>query len=73
MPTRPCPICAHTAPRYLPATSEHADVNYYRCDPCGHVWSIPKDKPDAPPRHVTITVPRAGSGEGGGGGNSAAS
>jgi hypothetical protein len=25
----------------------------YRCDSCGHVWSIAKDTPDGPIRHVT--------------------
>ena len=58
MPTRPCPICQHTSPRYLPATSEHAVVSYYRCDPCGHVSTVPKDKPDAPPGHVTPPKPK---------------
>ena len=59
MPTRPCPNCHAPSPRYLPATSEHADVNYYRCDPCGHVWTMPKDKPESPPRHVTPPKPQS--------------
>jgi uncharacterized Zn finger protein len=49
-----CPVCKRTATRFLPALSEHADENYYRCDPCGHVWTVPKNKPDAPPRHVSV-------------------
>lgn len=55
MPTRPCPECDQPAPRHLPASSEHASVNYYRCDPCGHVWHVPKDKPHAEQKAVTIT------------------
>jgi len=27
-------------------------VLYYRCDECGHVWTIRKDAPDAPPHTV---------------------
>jgi hypothetical protein len=33
--------------------SKDAEVNYYRCGDCGHVWNVPKDNPDDPPRHVT--------------------
>ena len=53
MSIRPCPSCHASSPRFLPATSQHADVNYYRCDPCGHVWTIPKSNPDGPPHHIT--------------------
>jgi hypothetical protein len=28
-------------------------VDDYRCSDCGHVWNVPKDNPDDPPRHVT--------------------
>jgi hypothetical protein len=30
-----------------------AHFDYYRCGDCAHVWSVPKDSPDDPPRHVT--------------------
>jgi hypothetical protein len=32
--------------------SEFAQVNYYRCDRCGHVWTTSKDDP-AKITHVT--------------------
>jgi hypothetical protein len=28
-------------------------MDYCRCGDCGHVWNVPKDNPDDPPRHVT--------------------
>jgi uncharacterized Zn finger protein len=60
MPIRPCPQCQQPAPRYLPASSEGSSVNYYRCDACGHVWHIPKDKPNAEARAVTIETVQIG-------------
>jgi endogenous inhibitor of DNA gyrase (YacG/DUF329 family) len=59
MPTRPCPECQHTAPRYLPASSDGSVMNYYRCPECGHVFMVPKDKPDGPPQHVTPPKPKS--------------
>jgi uncharacterized Zn finger protein len=48
VPLKPCPICRHEAPRMLDAPSKVATVTYYRCNPCGHVWHIPKNDPDGP-------------------------
>ena len=53
MPIRPCPTCANQTPRELDSLSKVAYVYYYRCEPCGHVWTLPKDNPDAPTRTVT--------------------
>ena len=53
MPIRPCPECMHPTPRQLENVSADAQVWYYRCDSCGHVWNIPKSDPNAPPRAVT--------------------
>lgn len=53
MPARPCPECRHPAPRFLAAPSQSADVSYYRCDDCGHVWHVPNTHPDAAPYPVT--------------------
>ena len=39
--------------RWLEATSTLAYVNYYRCEHCGNVWNVPKDKPQAEPNIVT--------------------
>ena len=46
-----CPLCQAEG-RFLAGASQHADVNFYRCDKCEHVWSTPKDA-DGPIRHVT--------------------
>jgi len=37
-----CPRCGHAAAHYLTATSQRAVVDYFRCNPCGHVWTEPK-------------------------------
>jgi uncharacterized Zn finger protein len=59
--TCPCPQCqTQTVPwlepevRLLEATSKDALVNYYRCDSCGCVWTVPKSDPDAPPQTLTV-------------------
>lgn len=56
MPVRPCPICGTQTVRWLEASSAQAYVNYYRCEHCGHVWNVPKDKPQAEPNMVTRVV-----------------
>jgi uncharacterized Zn finger protein len=43
MPSRTCPKCRAGAPRLLAVLSEISTVNYYRCDACGHVWTVSKD------------------------------
>jgi hypothetical protein len=73
MPTRPCPHCQKTAPRYLPASSDGAVVNYYRCDGCGHVFHVAKGKPEADPVPVTMRPPSSDPDSGEGGGSSATS
>jgi uncharacterized Zn finger protein len=55
MPIRPCPQCKAQTPRLLDKTSDGASVWYYRCEKCGHVWTVPKWDPDGPISHVTIT------------------
>jgi uncharacterized Zn finger protein len=42
VPIQPCPICGRETPRFLEHPSKEAWVNYYRCDKCGHVWTMPK-------------------------------
>jgi len=48
-----CPLCLVAEAKFLPASSEAAVVNYYRCASCGHVWTVPKSHPDAQPKPVT--------------------
>ena len=44
MPTRACPACQFPAPRQLTVLSQlSGTVDYYRCDQCGHVWTVTKD------------------------------
>jgi hypothetical protein len=47
-------VCQVPTIRWLEESSKYAYVNYYRCEACGHVWNVPKDNPDAPPKHVVI-------------------
>jgi len=39
--------------RLLVETSRIAHVDYYRCDGCGHVWTVSKNDPETPVLHVT--------------------
>jgi hypothetical protein len=52
-----CPDCRGAKVARLDVASAEARVHYYRCGECGHVWNIPKDDPDAPPRSVTLKPP----------------
>ena len=58
MPIQPCPECQTRAVRWLEASSQEAHVNYYRCEQCGHVWTLSKLQTDAKPNAIT----RRGSG-----------
>jgi transposase-like protein len=48
-----CPRC-QLAGSHLAASSEGARVDYFRCDRCGHVWTVDKNDPKAKPRDVTV-------------------
>lgn len=52
MPIQPCPSCKNQTPRWLEASSKDAYVNYYRCDVCGHIWTLSKDDPTVV-KHIT--------------------
>ena len=53
MASNHCPACqTPTPPVLLESSSSTATVNYYRCEPCAHVWTTPKDGV-AVLRHVT--------------------
>jgi rubredoxin len=45
MPTSACPVCAAPVARCLDAPSKSAQVNYYRCEKCQHVWAESKTDP----------------------------
>jgi hypothetical protein len=49
MSVRSCPHCCHPTPRLLGDSSAGTHVWYFRCEQCGHVFSVPRDNPEAPP------------------------
>ena len=49
----PCPKCTRPG-TYLKAVSQSSSVDYYRCDDCEHVWTVPKDE-----REPTTDLPVA--------------
>ena len=51
---RACPKCQSDNPRFLAGASHEAMVSFYRCDKCGHVWTVSKQDPDGPIRDVTV-------------------
>jgi hypothetical protein len=55
MSHRLCSIC-QVQGRLLEYTSQDAVVEYYRCDTCGHIWTLEKANPDAPPIAVTVKL-----------------
>jgi len=63
MSSYPCPHCRQLDGRLLQAGfNDVASVHYYRCDRCGHVWTIPKNQPDAVPTSVTsANLPDSGT------------
>ncbi len=51
-PLIPCPKCEQPG-TYLRVLSQSSYVDYYRCDDCEHVWTVPKDKGE-PTTDVTV-------------------
>ena len=49
MSVRPCPHCRNQAARLLDHSSAGADVWYFRCERCGHVFAVRKNNPTAAP------------------------
>ena len=39
MAIQPCPACDKATPRLLDDSRRLAEVNYFRCEACGHVWT----------------------------------
>ena len=50
---QPCAECQSLAIRWLDGPSKDAYVNYYRCDKCGHVWTLPKGESAVAPTAIT--------------------
>jgi len=55
---RACPKCQSKNPRFLAGASAEATVTFYRCDKCGHVWTVSKYDPDGPMVAVTVDPPK---------------
>ena len=51
---RPCPHCDTNTARLLDQTSKVANVSYYRCNKCGHLWHVLKTDPDGAISHVRL-------------------
>jgi hypothetical protein len=45
-PSSACPRCQSSVTRLLPYVSQQATVDYYCCDPCGHLWTRLKCAPE---------------------------
>ena len=56
MNARCCPKCQSNNLRFLDGASDEALVNFYRCDKCGHVWTVSKYDPDGPTTDVTLPM-----------------
>jgi hypothetical protein len=39
----PCPSCARSESTAIRNLSTDADLKYYRCDRCGHLWVVFRD------------------------------
>ena len=50
---RRCPLCDQPGRLLVGITTDFSTVDYYRCDPCGHVWFYRKHDPHAPAISVT--------------------
>jgi len=50
---QPCGECRSLAIRWLDSVSRDAQVNYYRCERCGHVWTLPKGETDVVATGIT--------------------
>jgi uncharacterized Zn finger protein len=60
MPHRICPQCGRDGRLLeLELAKLTTRVDYYRCDPCAHVWTHEKDNPEAPPEDITVKEPSA--------------
>jgi hypothetical protein len=45
-PMQVCPRCRSSITRLIPYVSQQATVDYYCCDPCGHLWTQLKCAPE---------------------------
>jgi hypothetical protein len=44
-----CQFCNKSGNEWTGPSHQRAQTRYYRCDTCGHVWSVDRDVTAAPP------------------------
>jgi uncharacterized Zn finger protein len=49
MPRSRCPACGSILSLWLEQLSSHLQLDYYRCESCGHVWNVAKEDPAGTP------------------------
>lgn len=38
----PCPVCGRSSNRMESLSKASAYIDYYRCEECRHIWTVPK-------------------------------
>jgi hypothetical protein len=51
-PRAVCPLCVSPIVHFMPVASKIADVDYFMCGDCLHIWNVPKHR-DEPIQFVT--------------------
>ena len=51
-PRTACPVCQTSQIRTLSVASEIAQVDYFMCERCLHIWNVPK-RANGPINHVS--------------------
>jgi hypothetical protein len=54
-PLHYCPQCPSSSVTLLAAFSHGPWLNYYQCNDCSHVWSLPKLGEDGPALRYLVT------------------
>jgi transposase-like protein len=49
-----CPVCVSARVVSMENTNRIALVDYFRCESCGSVWTLPKGQPDGIPQIITV-------------------
>jgi formate dehydrogenase maturation protein FdhE len=49
-----CPVCGSARVVSIDDTNRIARVDYFRCQACSSVWTLPKGRPDDTPEIITV-------------------
>jgi len=61
MKSETCQFCNNSGHEWTGPTHQRAQARYYRCDTCGHVWSLDRDLAEAlPTSDARVTEEPAG-------------